>query len=157
MKNGALIIVVVALAVGCAPATAQQADVGAIAWLAGCWRAGSGPSVVEEQWMAPRAGVMLGMSRAVEGGHLSSTETVLLRERDGRLVYTVTPSAQATTDFTSTAVSDTEVVFENPAHDFPQRIVYRRVGADSLHARIDGPRDGRTRVFAFAYARAPCG
>jgi hypothetical protein len=34
--------------------------------------------------------------------------------------------------------SANEVVFENPEHDFPKRIGYRLVSADSLEAWVDG-------------------
>jgi hypothetical protein len=99
---------------------------------------------------------MLGMSRALRGERVSSYEALRLHERDGRLVYTAAPSGQATTDFTSTAVSDAEVVFENPEHDFPQRIVYTLVGADSLRARVEAETDGQVRGFTLAYARVEC-
>ena len=54
------------------------------------------------------------------------------------------------------AVSDSAVIFENPAHDFPQRIIYRRRGADSLLARVEGMRGGRLRGLDFPYRRVPC-
>ena len=40
-----------------------------LSWFAGCWRrqAPGGSSVVEEHWMAPRAGMALGTSRTVRG------------------------------------------------------------------------------------------
>jgi hypothetical protein len=53
-------------------------------------------------------------------------------------------------------VSDTLVTFENAKHDFPQRIVYRRHGRDSLIARIEGVRNGRVRGIDFPYARVAC-
>ena len=58
--------------------------------------------------------------------------------------------------FTSVAVSDSMAVFENPEHDFPQRIIYRRSAADSLHARIEGPRNGQVRGVDFRYGRVSC-
>jgi hypothetical protein len=48
-----------------------------------------------------------------------------------------------------------EVVFENGAHDFPQRIRYRR-GGDMLFARIEGTRDGKVRGVDYPYARVAC-
>ena len=41
----------------------------------------------------------------------------------------------------ATAVG-TRVVFENPVHDFPQRIIYWKDGAD-LRARIEGTQKGK--------------
>jgi len=138
-------------------ASAQQsAIIESSAWIAGCWERRSGQSVTEEQWMPPRGGAMLGMSRTVRDGRLVEYEFLRLFERDGRLVYHATPSRQTPTEFTSTATSDTLAVFENPAHDFPQRIIYRRQGSDSLIARIEGPGPGGTRGVDFRFARAQC-
>ena len=52
------------------PDAGQQAgpDVDRLSWLSGCWTQPRGNGLVEEQWMAPRGGSMLGMSRTVIGG-----------------------------------------------------------------------------------------
>ncbi len=53
------------------------------------------------------------------------------------------------------AQTDTEVVFENKEHDFPQVIGYRLNPDGSLLAWIEGPRsDGTTRRVEYAYQRA---
>lgn len=106
--------------------------------------------------MAPRGGVMIGMSRTVREGKLIEHEFIRLIEREGRLVYRAMPSRQAPTEFTSTVASDTLMIFENPAHDFPQRMIYRRQGSDSLTARIEGPGTGGTRGVDFRFARDAC-
>lgn len=124
--------------------------------MAGCWIRRGATLVTEEQWMSPEAGTMLGMSRTTRDGKLTEYEFLRLFERDGRLVYNAMPSGQAPTEFTSTRVADSALVFENPAHDFPQRIIYRRVGADSLVARIEGPGPNGVRGVDFRFARASC-
>jgi hypothetical protein len=106
--------------------------------------------------MAPHGGSMLGMSRTVRGGRLAAHELIVLREQDGRVAYEAHPSGQAATVFLSTAVSDTAALFENPEHDFPQRVGYRRVGSDSLLAWIDGTAGGAARRVEFRYARVAC-
>ena len=106
--------------------------------------------------MAPRGGLMLGMSRTMAGDTLREYEQVALFERDGRLVYAASPARQAPAEFSSIAVSDSAVIFENPTHDFPQRVMYRRGGADSLIARVEGMRDGRLRGSDYPYRRARC-
>jgi hypothetical protein len=127
-----------------------------LGWLAGCWQRSSGRRVVEEQWMRPRAGLMLGAGRTVDGDSVVEFEQVRLHERGGRLVYAAAPFGQPPAEFESAVVSDSVVTFENPAHDFPQRIIYRRLGADSLVARIEGVRGGKVRGVDFAYRRAAC-
>jgi hypothetical protein len=53
-------------------------------------------------------------------------------------------------------VTDTTVVFENPQHDFPQRVGYERKGGDALLAWIEGTRNGQTRRVEFPYRRVAC-
>jgi hypothetical protein len=151
---GSLVVAVVATST--APAVAQAPRVGRLSWLAGCWERASGRRTVEEQWMRPRGGVMLGAGRTVEGDSLVEFEQVMILERGGRLVYAARPSGQAPAEFGSIAVTDSSITFENPEHDFPQRIRYRRVGGDSMAARIEGTRDGRVRGVAFRYRRNAC-
>ena len=106
--------------------------------------------------MAPRGGTMLGMGRTVRGGKTAEYELVLIKEQNGRLAYEAHPSGQPSAMFLSTIVSETSVVFENPEHDFPQRVGYRRAGADSLQAWIEGQVNGKSRRVDFSYQRAQC-
>ena len=105
--------------------------------------------------MAPDGGAMLAISRTVKSGRLVEYEFVLLRERDGSLVYIAHPSGQVGGEFPLARVDDDSVTFENTAHDFPQRIGYRRRG-DRLDAWIEGTLDGRSQRAEFPYARVPC-
>ena len=127
-----------------------------LAWLAGCWEAASPQGTVEEQWMSPRGGSMVAMSRSVREGRVSGYELVVLRERDDGLVYQAHPSGQPSAEFPMTRLGDSTVVFEDPAHDFPQRIGYRRVSADSLLGWIEGTAGGQERRIEFPYRRVPC-
>ncbi|MGE5926466.1 MAG: DUF6265 family protein [Gemmatimonadota bacterium] len=125
-------------------------------WLSGCWEFAAGQRTVEEQWMAPRGDAMLGMSRTVRAGRLVAWETVLLREDSaGAITYNAFPSGQPPAVFPAVEISDSEAVFANPAHDFPQRIIYRRRG-DTLAARVEGTAGGVPRGSDFPYLRVPC-
>jgi Domain of unknown function (DUF6265) len=136
-------------------ACAQTAGVQRLAWLAGCWSFTTGERTVDEQWMAPRAGSMQGMSRTIRSERLIEHEAVILRERGDQLDYEVSPSGQAKTVFSSVSVGDNGIVFENLQHDFPQRIGYRRTG-DQLLAWIEGPRNGAMRRIEYPYQRVAC-
>jgi hypothetical protein len=83
-------------------------------------------------------------------------EHLQILERNGRAVYHAQPSGQPPADFEARTVSDTLVTFENAGHDFPQRVIYRRLSADSLVARIEGTRNGSVRGVDFPYARVAC-
>ena len=135
---------------------AQAADAAALAWLSGCWRQESPSRVVDEVWMAPAGDGMLGMSRTVAKGRIADHEFMQIRVQDGKLVFIAKPARQPEATFTATKVERGEVVFENPAHDFPQRIIYRLQGDGSLAARIEGVQNGKTRGVDFPMKRVTC-
>jgi len=139
-----------------AAAPRQAPMIARLEWLTGCWERRAGTHLVEEQWMAPRGGTMLGMSRTVRGDTLVEYEQVRIFERGGKLVYAAHPSGQPPAEFVSVEVGDSVVVFENPKHDFPQRILYCRVGLDSLVARVEGTSRGRKRSVEFPYVHIAC-
>jgi hypothetical protein len=126
-----------------------------LGWLAGCWQAASPRRVAQETWTAPRGGVMFSVARTFRGDSLVEYELVVLRQRGDSLVYQAHPSGQPAAAFTAppASISDTMVVFENAAHDYPQRIGYRKIGADSLLAWIDGTTRGRPRRVDYPFAR----
>ena len=137
------------------PATAQPYSDDQLAWFTGCWQILQGDRVIDEQWMAPGGGLMLGMSRTVRAGRTSAIEFITLRVVEGRFVYEANPSGQRPTPFTATFVSAERAVFENPAHDFPKRIIYERKGDAALVASID---DGTgTKRVEYSYHRVACG
>ena len=110
--------------------------------------------------MRPAGGSMIGMSRTLRrspsGDSTIAWEFIRVYARGVDLVYAAQPHNQPAAEFVSEKVTDGEVVFANPAHDFPQRILYRRVGKDSLRARVEGTQNGRTRGSDFPYVRAAC-
>lgn len=99
---------------------------------------------------------MVGASRTVVGDQARAFEHLRLRADGEDLVYTAIPSGQAETDFRSTAVSDSGFTVENPEHDFPQRISYRRTQADSLSVRVEGPGPNGPRGFDIVFRRVEC-
>ena len=133
----------------------QPQGIQRVAWLQGCWELSAAERTVEEQWMAPRAGSMMGMSRTVRGGKLVAYEMVLIREEGPALAYEAHPSGQPVATFLSTTVSASQVVFENPSHDFPQQIGYQ-LKEDALLAWIAGSQNGKSRRVEFPYKRVSC-
>ena len=128
-----------------------------LSWLAGCWQSTRGDRSIEEQWMAPRGRTMLGMSRTVTGVRTRQFEYMRIEEREGKLVFTARPSGQEEASFRSSEVTPSSAVFENAAHDFPQRIIYRLNGDGSLTARIEGEQAGKLQGVDFSMRRSNCG
>jgi hypothetical protein len=138
-------------------ADAQSAAINRAAWLAGCWELRAPGRLTTEMWMAPAGGAMFGASRTVIGTAVRESEYLQIAARGDTLIYTAIPSGQTATQFKTTGTASTPIVFENLAHDFPQRIIYRRVSADSLVARIEGPGpNNTTRGSDFPMRRVDC-
>jgi hypothetical protein len=128
-----------------------------LAWLAGCWESTRAGRHVSEQWMAPEGNTLIGMSRTVANGKTSEYEFLLIREGARGLEYVAKPSGQAEATFTSMRISANEVVFENPTHDFPTRIIYQRQSDRHVTAAIEGTTNGQSRRIEFPFTSAACG
>jgi hypothetical protein len=99
---------------------------------------------------------MIGVGRTIRNGKTTAYEMIVLRAQGDRLAYEAHPSGQASTTFLSMRISPSELVFENPAHDFPQEVGYRLDG-DTLLAWIRGTQNGKERRIEFPYTRVRCG
>ena len=142
---------------GAAPAVSRtNPSVTQLGWLAGCLEMRSGDRVVEEQRMDVRAGSMLGMGRTTSAKGLSEFELTLIHEKNGKIVFEARPSGQPAATFTATTAGPDSVVFAAPEHDYPQIVGYRRAGADSIVAWIDGMAGGKSRRIEFPYRRVVC-
>ncbi len=122
-----------------------------LAWMSGGWRtAPGGRAQIEEHWTAPAGGSMLGMSRTVAGDRTVEFEYLRLEQRSGDIYYIAHPKARYPgTEFKLTRLAGQEAVFENPAHDFPKRIIYRKGTDGSLTATIDGGEGTKSMKFAY--------
>jgi len=116
--------------------------VSGLQWLEGVWRGPAGPAQVEERWTSPEGGAMLGVSRTVRDGRMVAFEFLRIVNRNGTLVYVAQPGGRPPTDFTMTSGGPGHAVFENPAHDHPRVIRYRRTGA-TLVAEVEGTEGGK--------------
>jgi len=110
---------------------------------------------IEEQWTKPAGGTMLGMGRTIRGAKTVFTEFLRISEESGKLTYTARIGTKGVTPFPLLKMTETEVVFENAEHDFPQRIIYRKQGS-GLFARIEGLDKGKERHQDFPYQRVAC-
>ncbi|MGH7538923.1 MAG: DUF6265 family protein [Gemmatimonadales bacterium] len=156
MPVRSLIALVGAIGSLASAAASQGGGLSPVSWLAGCWELRRGDRVTLEMWMPPDGDLMLGASRTTVGGVVREFEQVRLTWQGGRMAYTAHPSGQPEASFTAVEVTDSGFTVANPAHDFPQRILYRRRGADSLVARIEGPGPGGVRGFDFPMRRVSC-
>jgi len=121
-------------------------------WMAGSWRLDAHGTRVEEQWTTAAGGIMIGMSKTVPAKGKTMFEFVRIAEVDGKLAYLAMPDGQLPTTFPLKSSTDSRIVFENPQHDFPQRVIYWRAG-EKLCARIEGTMNGKAEGEEWCYSR----
>lgn len=110
-------------------------------WMAGYWLSCENGVEIAENWFGAGSGTLLGAN--LTHGERASFEFLRVTENGrGGVSFYAMPNGAPVTEFTMTSNENHRVVFENPTHDFPQRVIYRRDGR-RLHARIEGEIGGR--------------
>jgi hypothetical protein len=128
------------------------ANSGSLAWLSGHWCSATADTRIEELWLPPHGGVLLGLGRSLEGPRTAGFEFMRIAEVDSVPTFFGQPNGVPPTAFRRTAGGADWIRFENPEHDFPTRVEYRRVGKSALHAEVAGPgAGGKEQVIAYDY------
>lgn len=146
-----------------APAAAMAAPTLAdFAWLEGRWRGDWGPRVAEQDWMAPKAGMMTGIFRLVEGDKTLVLEMFTLVEKpEGIHFYfrhftpELVPWEKTDATMLNLASADAKKIeFENPVNGQPKRAILLHVDADTYAARSEiVPEQGNMQVIEITYHR----
>jgi len=121
-------------------------------WLLGCWQIESSKGILTESWQQKDDSTFAGRSFFVSKGDTVSLESIRLEQRRGKLYYIPTVPDQnegKPVVFVQTSLTDSTVVFENPKHDFPQKITYSFLVNDSLSVEIAAIVDGKQKARTF--------
>lgn len=129
-----------------------------MSWILGKWEMKTPDGTILEQWEQPSDTQWSGVSYMVTPtGDTNFGEHIRLDYSGDTLYYIPTVSNQNAgqeVSFVEKSFSDSLVVFENIQHDFPQRIIYRRISDNNILAAIEGNQDGKNRREEYAYTRA---
>jgi len=151
----ALAILLLISSTAAAQRVTKLSDLG---WMAGCWELNDDKRgmLISEMWMKPSGNAMMGVGRTIKSGKLVDFEFLRIVEDANGIAYISRPSEnKEDTSFKMIRSSTGEVVFENAAHDFPQRIIYKGSG-EKMTARIEGLTNGKLKGIDFPYARVRC-
>jgi uncharacterized protein DUF6265 len=144
---------------GSAPSpSAVRSSLADLGFMAGCWRGltRSG-TTIEEFYTPPSANLIVGATRYVRDGRVVDFEFTRIDQTDSGAVITPHPKGVRSVSFAPKVVERNRVVWENPTHDFPQRILYTRIADDTLVARIEGRTPSGDRALEWRMVRATCG
>jgi Domain of unknown function (DUF6265) len=136
-------------------ASAQPASLDRLAWMVGTWSGTDNDGFeMVEHWTDSKGGVMLGLHRDVKAGKAVSFEFMRIQATPGGIVLFASPRGAPPTPFPMAEIGDRRIVFANPEHDFPQRIIYRLTPDGSLNARVEGAVKGKTRSEEWTWKRS---
>ena len=121
--------------------------------LEGTWKMVTKRGAICEEWKKIDKNYLQNRGYMIKGSDTIVTERVALTNTKEGIFYTSTVEDQNQKQpiaFKMTGSENNMFVFENPQHDFPKRIVYKFITADSLHAFIDdGTEAGKKQNFYF--------
>ena len=126
-----------------------------LSWLSGCWEGRDGDSLLEEHWSKPEGQTMLGFGRTLKDNKTTFFEFLQIREEMGGLVYLPQLQGAAAVEFKMVSFDKDKFVFDNPSHDFPQRIIYQRQNL-MLLAAIEGVQKGKQMREEYLMKRVRC-
>ena len=133
-----LIILVYAIQV----ANAQTNHIKNINWLVGNWKMNLPKGSIVESWKRSNDSTLQGKSYFIKlNGDSIHQETVQLIYRNGTTYYIPTVNGQNNNQpvfFKLTSYKNNTLIFENPLHDFPQKIIYTLESENKLNASIEG-------------------
>ena len=123
-------------------AAVNISDISSLSWLGGAWmQKGAEGRWAEEYWTPPRGHIMIGAGLTGQDKTTRSFEHMrIVADGQGRIAFYGMPGGATAIAFPLVRQEPNSVSFENPAHDFPQRISYRLDGKQLVAtvSKIDG-------------------
>ncbi len=135
---------------------AQTDDFAKLHLLIGKWKTQRAAGTIYEEWTQKAPGELIGKSYMVAGSDTTQLETIRLFKEGAQIYYvpkTAGQNNEAEVVFTLKSVEKSKFVWENPAHDFPSRIVYNLKAENAIDAWIEGSLNGQDKRIDYLYTR----
>lgn len=120
---------------------------GKMNWLIGQWENKSAEGYLTETWKKDNDSTFSGRTYfIINNKDTVHSESIILTQLKDELIYRPTVKGQNNdepVDFKLTSETENNFTFENPKHDYPQKIVYKKVNDRSLVATISGLQQGK--------------
>ncbi|MDY0078802.1 MAG: DUF6265 family protein [Bacteroidales bacterium] len=120
--------------------------------LAGDWKTTKGPAMYES-WKIDTDSTLVGLAFSINGSDTLMIEKMQLNHTADSLVYKVNVGSQKTVSFGLAKATKNSWIFENKAHDYPNRIIYKMINDSILHARTENSAGNKVIEFYFKKIR----
>ena len=127
--------------------SAEKTKIKTADWLIGNWESTSPDGTLSENWQKVNDSTFNAESYFIKGKDTIHFESIVLSQKgDEALAYIATVKGQnegKPVAFSSTSETDNKLTFENPKHDYPQKITYTKGAKNTLTAEISGKLQGK--------------
>ncbi|TCN57439.1 hypothetical protein D0809_12735 [Flavobacterium circumlabens] len=141
------LLMLLAVVVSCQKKESVEKDKIKIAdWLIGNWENKSPDGLLIENWQKVNDSTFSATSYFIKEKDTLHFEKIVLSQKGEKLTYSATVNGQnndKAIDFPSTSETETKLVFENPQHDYPQKITYTKGANNTLTAEVTGKLQGK--------------
>lgn len=151
-----LFFTVIGLIIFCSWTIQQKNEIKKAELLIGTWENKTQRGSIYETWTKISDDEFSGKSYVLKEKDTIVFETIrLVQEQDGLFYIPIVKNQNddLPVRFALKTISDTELIFENPRHDFPQMISYTKINKDSLVAEVSGTKNGQERKQTFPMKR----
>jgi hypothetical protein len=124
----------------------QKEKIKSVNWLLGKWESNVYQGSLSENWKKSNDSTFQAESLFIKEKDTLHFESITLQQKGQELIYTATVKGQNNdkpVSFKMTSETAKKLVFENPKHDYPQKITYTLINKDSLVAEISGTQLGK--------------
>ncbi len=125
-------------------------------WIIGEWQNISSEGISTEIWKKKNDSTYVGKSYFVVNKDTLFNETISIEQIGKQLFYipiVIDQNNGKPVIFTLTSSNKSQLIFENPKHDFPQKITYTLISNYTLLAEISGLKEGKQNSQKFPMTR----
>ena len=141
-----IFLITLALTVIACKKQEQENKIKVATWLVGSWENKSDEGILSESWSKSNDSTYVGNAFYIKSNDTLHHESMTLLQKGSDIVYMATVKGQNNDEpvtFLLTKSDAKELVFENPNHDYPQKIRYQQITTDSIVVTISGKQEGK--------------
>ncbi|HMS64607.1 MAG TPA: DUF6265 family protein [Ignavibacteria bacterium] len=123
-------------------------------WITGQWEGIQGSGIYHEEWEKISDSELKGKAYMIKKGEIINNELLKIHEEADGIYYTADVSHNPSpVSFKLTEITDSSFIFENPEHDFPQKISYVNENDVKLKAVVEAVVNGKLKKIEFDLRR----
>ena len=122
-------------------------------WILGEWESKSADGNLSETWKKVNDSTFQAQSYFIKEKDTVHFESITLQQNGEVLSYNATVKGQNSdkhVSFKLTNSTEKQLIFENPKHDYPKKIIYTQINEDNFVAEISGTLEGKATSEKFA-------